>query len=97
MDRIRKVREKSSKTAGDVKNDFSKMEKLKAESLKKTEEMRRTSEQDLEKIEREIAKDRDLAPESRQRLIVELGNAKNETQQEYAGLKTRISKAIVPE
>jgi len=97
MERIRKVKEKSSKTAGDIKNDFSKMEKLKAESLKKTEEMRRTSEQDLEKIERDIAKDKDLAPESRQRLIVELGSAKNETQQEYAGLKTRISKAIVPE
>jgi len=97
MERIRRVREKSSKTADDVRNDFAKMEKLKAESLKKTEEMRRNSEQDLEKLQREIVKDNDLAPESRQRLAVELNIAKNETQQEYTGLKTRISKAIVPE
>jgi hypothetical protein len=97
MEKIRKVREKSSKTADDVRNDFAKMEKLKAESLKKTEEMRRTSEQDLEKLEREIVKDKDLAPESRQRLTVELSIAKNETEQEYTQLKTRISRAIVPE
>jgi hypothetical protein len=43
VERICKVREKSGKTADDVRNDFAKMEKLKAESLKKTEEMRRTS------------------------------------------------------
>jgi hypothetical protein len=96
IERIRKVREKSSKTADDVRNDFAKMEKLKAESLKKTEEMRRLSEQDLEKLEREIVKDNDLAPESRQRLTVEISIAKNETQQEYTELKTRISEAIVP-
>ena len=97
MDKIRKVKEKSSKTADDVRSDFAKMEKLKAESLKKSEEMRHTSEQDLERLEREIAKDKDLAPESKQRLSVELNIAKNETQQEYTQLKTRISRAIVPE
>jgi hypothetical protein len=97
MEKIRKIREKSSKTANDVRNDFAKMEKLKAESLKKTEEMRRFSEQDLEKLEREMIKDIDLAPESRQRLTVEITSAKNEIQQRYTDLKTRISQAIVPE
>jgi hypothetical protein len=96
MEKIRKVREKSSKIADDVRKDFAKMERLKSESLKKAEEIRHTSEQDLEKLEREIVKDKDLAPESRQRLSVELNIAKNETQQEYAQLKTRISRAIVP-
>jgi hypothetical protein len=96
MEKIRKVREKSSKIADDVRKDFAKMERLKSESLKKAEEIRHTSEQDLEKLEREIVKDKDLAPESRQRLSVELNIAKNETQQEYGQLKTRISRAIVP-
>jgi hypothetical protein len=72
------------------------MEKLKAESLMKTDEMRRFSEQDLEKLEREIIKDIDLAPESRQRLTAELSIAKNEIMQKYTELKTRISEAIVP-
>jgi hypothetical protein len=97
MEKIRKVREKSSKTADDVRNDFAKMEKLKAESLKKTEEMRRFSEQDLDKLDREIVKDNDLAPESKQRLGVEITSAKNDIQQKYIELKTRIQKAIVPE
>ena len=96
MEKIRKVREKSSKIAADVRNDFAKMEKLKAESLKKTEEIRRFSEQDLDKLDREIVKDTDLAPESRQRLTVEITSAKNEIQQKYAELKSRISEAIVP-
>jgi len=96
VEKISKVREKSSKIAADVRNDFAKMEKLKAESLKKTEEMRRFSEQDLDKLDREIAKDTDLAPESRQRLTVEITSAKNEIQQKYTELKSRISEAIVP-
>jgi len=96
VEKIRKVREKSSKIAADVRNDFAKMEKLKVESLKKTEEMRRFSEEDLDKLDREIAKDTDLAPESRQRLTVEMASAKNEIQQKYAELKSRISEAIVP-
>jgi len=96
VEKIRKVREKSSKIAADVRNDFAKMEKLKAESLKKTEEMRRFSEQDLDKVDREVVKDNDLAPESRQRLTGEITSAKNEIQQKYTELKSRISEAIVP-
>jgi hypothetical protein len=96
VEKIRKVKEKSSKIAADVRNDFAKMEKLKADSLKKTEEMRRFAEQDLDKLDREIVKDVDLAPESRQRLTVEMASAKNEIQQRYSELKSRISEAIVP-
>jgi hypothetical protein len=72
------------------------MEKLKAESSKKTEEMRRFSEQDLDKLDREIVKAIDLAPESTQRLAVEITSAKNEIQQRCTELKNRISDAIVP-
>jgi hypothetical protein len=96
VEKIRKVKEKSSKIAADVRNDFAKMEKLKADSLKKTEEMRRFAEQDLDKLDREIVKDVDLAPESRQRPTVEMASAKNEIQQRYSELKSRISEAIVP-
>ena len=97
LERIRKIKEKSSKIASDVRNDFAKMEKFKADSLKKTEEMRRSSEQDLEKLEREIAKDGDLAPESKQRLTVEITGTKSDIQQKYTDLKARVSRAIVPE
>jgi hypothetical protein len=96
VEKIRKVKEKSSKIAADVRNDFAKMEKLKADSLKKTEEMRRSADQDLDKLDREMVKSVDLAPESRQRLTVEMASARNEIQQKYVELKSRISEAIVP-
>jgi outer membrane murein-binding lipoprotein Lpp len=96
LEKIRKVKEKSSKIAADVRNDFAKMEKLKADSLKKTEEMRRSADQDLDKLDRDMVKNVDLAPESRQRLTVEMASAKNEIQQRYVELKSRISEAIVP-
>ena len=97
MEKLIKIREKTIKTAKDIKNDFAKMEKIKAESLKKTEEMRRSAEHDVEKMEQKMAKTRDLAPESRTRLSTEIAATKNEIQQKYTELKNRISAAIVPE
>ncbi len=96
MEKIRKVKEKVSKATGEVRNNFSNMEKLKAESFKKTEEMKRSADEDLEKLERDMVRNIDLAPESKQRVGVELNSAKNEIQQRYVDTKNRISQAVVP-
>ncbi len=74
-----------------------KIQKVKAESLVKTEEMMRDADHDLEKIERDIVKSKDLAPESRPRLNAELAAAKEEITQRYNDLKKRVSSTIVPE
>jgi hypothetical protein len=96
-EKIISTKTKSSKKVAEVKDDFGKMQKLKAEALKKTEEMLRAAEHDLEKLEQDIVKSRDLAPESRHRLSAELTAAKEEITQKYNTLKKRISDAIVPE
>jgi len=96
IEKISKIKEKILKTEKDVKNDFAKIEKIKLDTLKKTEEMRRSAENDLEKVEKDILKSKDLAMESRQRLNSEIVVLKGEIGQRYTELKTQISKAIEP-
>jgi len=95
-DKVSKIKEKMLKTEKDIKNDFAKIEKIKLDALKKTEDMRRSAENDLEKVERDILKSQDLATESRQRLNSEIVILKGEIGQKYTALKTQISKAIEP-
>lgn len=96
MKKISKIKEKLLKTERGIKNDFAKIEKIKLDTLKKTEEMRNSAEQDLEKLEKDAVKSKDLATESRQRLNSEISVLKSEIGQRYTELKTRISKAIEP-
>ena len=97
LEKIVNIKAKSSKKTVDVKAAFAKMQKLKADSLKKTEEMMETAEHDLEKLEQEILKNKDLVPESRNRLNAEIKAAKEHVTQKYNDLKRRVSAAIVPE
>lgn len=94
---IVKVRSKSSKKASEVKEDFAKMQKLKADSLRKVEEMMHTAEKDLEKIEQKIAQSGALVIESKLRLNKEITTAKTQIKEKYVELKTRIAASIVPE
>ncbi len=96
LEKVVKIKEKASKTANEVRDDFAKMEKLKAESLKKVEEMRRSAEENLEKLEQETAKSADIVPESRYRINEEIRRAKNLIQGKYSELKARISASIMP-
>jgi len=96
IEKMSKIKEKILKTEKDVKNDFAKIEKIKLDTLKKTEEMRRSAENDLEKVEKDVLKSKDLATESRQRLNSEIAVLKSEIGQRYTELKTQISKAIEP-
>ena len=96
IEKISKIKEKILKTEKDIKNDFTKIEKIKLDTLKKNEEMRRSAENDLEKVEKDILKSKDLTTESRQRLNSEIAVLKSEIGQRYTELKTQISKAIEP-
>ncbi len=96
IEKIVKIKEKASKTANKVRDDFAKMEKLKAESLKNVEEMRRSAEADLEKLESETAKSKDIVPESRERINGEMSKAKDQIQEKYRELRNRISDSIMP-
>jgi uncharacterized protein YjbJ (UPF0337 family) len=96
IEKMSKMKQKLLKAENDVKNDFAKMEKIKADCLKKTEEMRGQLEKDTGKIEEDITKSKDLAQESLQRLRTEIDSMRREAQQKYEDLKDRISSAISP-
>ena len=59
--------------------------------------MMHSAEHDLEKLEHEILKSKDLVSESRPRLNVEIKDAKEHITQKYVDLKKRVLAAIVPE
>jgi hypothetical protein len=69
---------------------------MKVEALKKSEEVRRSAEKDIDKMEGKITKSKDLAPESKKRLRSEILVLRKEIKQEYIELKTQISKTMIP-
>jgi hypothetical protein len=97
LEKIVQTRKKASEMVIEVRNDFAKMQKLKADALKKVEEMRRSTEANLEKLEQNAAKEKDLVPESRLRITAEIMQAREEIKQKYEETKGRVTASIVPE
>lgn len=95
-EKLNRISEKLKKREKDVRKNFAKIEKMKVEALKKSEEMRRSVEHDLDNIERNITKSKDLAPESKKRLRSEIVVLRNAIKQEYTELKTQISRTLIP-
>jgi uncharacterized protein YoxC len=95
-EKLDRLREKMNGKTKDIRSEFAKIEKTKADLLRKTEEVRRDVEHEVDKTDKDIAKSKDLAPESKRRLSTEIGFLKGEIEQKYLDLKTRIAEAIVP-
>ena len=95
-EKLNKISEKLTKREKDVRKDFARIEKMKVEALKKSEDMRRSAQHDLDKIEKNITNSKDLAPESKKRLRSEIVVLRNAIRQEYTELKTQISKTLIP-
>ncbi len=96
LEKLIKIRANASKKGAKVKDDIAKMQKLKANALKNTEELLQKAEQEIDKIEQEMVKNKDLVPESIQRLNSEISITKEQVMQKYKDLKTRVAAAIVP-
>ena len=90
LEKISNTKFNSSKKVTKILDVFGKSQKLKAESLKKTEEMMTKAASDLEKLERDKAKNKDLSAESQKKLNEEIAIARNQIRQKYDELKTRI-------
>ena len=94
LENISKVSVKSCQVVSEVKNNFAKMEKLNAESLKRLEEMLQSSEKDLGKLEQKITKSKDLVPESKTRLETEIKTARAQIAAKYTELKSKIASIV---
>jgi len=95
-EKLIKLREKLYDKIKDVRKEFSKIEKLKVNALKKNDDMKISLDHDVDKINKEIIKSKDLAPESKERLRVEIETLKKEIESKYKELKTCISETMVP-
>jgi cytidylate kinase len=96
-EKLNKILDNTNKKAKDVRDKFAQIQKMKVEALKKAEEMKRSSDQDIDKAMREITKSQDLAVESKERLHTEISTLRNTIEQTYTDLKKRISETLVPE
>jgi len=94
-EKLEKVKQKFSKKVVDIKNQFDKIEKSKVDLLKKTKETKHDAEREISKIEEDIVKSKDLAPESKKRLQLDIDVLKSQTREQYSELETRIAGSIV--
>ena len=95
-EKANKIREKLHKGVKDARDKLADIEKIKVEALKKTEDLKRSADQEVAKMEIEIGKSKDLAIESKERLRTEFGSLKREIEEKYTELKKRISETITP-
>lgn len=96
QDKLNKIREKANRRAKEIRDEVSRIEKIKADALKKAEDMRRFADHEVNKTTEDITKSKDLAPESKQRLSSEIAMLKNEMENNYANLRRQIAEAMVP-
>lgn len=94
MEKFGKLKEKVNKKVADVKKQFEKIEKAKVDLLRKTKEMKHDAEREILKMENEISKSKDLAPESKRRLRVEIDALKSEVLRKCGEVETRIAEAV---
>jgi archaellum component FlaC len=95
-DKITRVKDNISKKTNDVAGHFAKMHKQRSEAIKKTEDMLKDATNDLGKMEKKINVDKDLAPESRERLDKEIAVAREELQVKYEAINRCISDVDIP-
>jgi hypothetical protein len=91
LEKISKTKFNSSKKVTEVLDVFAKSQKLKAESLKKNEEMMTKAASDLEKLDRDKAKNKDLSAESQKKINEEIAAARSQIKQKYDELRARIT------
>ncbi len=96
INKLEKIREKTRKQERKIRDHFEKIERIKVDSLKENEEMKRTAFKNIDKIEKNIRKSKDLAPESNSRLHSKISNLRREVESKNVKLKTKISETMIP-
>ncbi|MGB9853499.1 MAG: hypothetical protein ACPLRY_01625 [Candidatus Bathyarchaeales archaeon] len=95
-EKLDKIKKKIMEKARDLRGQFEKIEKARVDLLKKAKETRHDIEREILKMEDEIVKSKDLAPESKRRLRLEIDTLKSEAKAEYSELEARIAEAVTP-
>lgn len=86
-----KIREQLSKKEVEIRRRVADIQKIKVETLKKTEEMKYSAQHDLEKIGQDVMKAKDLGAEVKTKLTSEIADLKNDIERKYSELKNTIA------
>jgi len=88
--KLTKMREELGKREVDIRGQLASIEKIKVEALKKAEELKYSAKHDLEKIEQDVMKAKDLNAEVKARLTSETATLKGDLEKKYAELRNTI-------
>ncbi|HVO36567.1 MAG TPA: hypothetical protein VMT01_00160 [Candidatus Acidoferrum sp.] len=88
--KLTKMREELGKREVDIRGQLANIEKIKVEALKKTEELKYSAKHDVERIEQDIMKAKDLNAEVKARLASETATFKEDLEKKYAELRNTI-------
>jgi biopolymer transport protein ExbB/TolQ len=88
--KLTRTREELSKREVEVRRQVANIEKIKVEALKKLEELKYSAQHDMEKVEHDIAKAKELNAETKTRITSEMIALKNEIEKKYAELRSTI-------
>jgi hypothetical protein len=88
--KLTKTREELSKKEVEVRRQVANIEKIKVEALKKLEELKYSAQHDMEKVEHDIAKAKELNAETKTTITSEIIALKNEIEKKYAELRSTI-------
>jgi hypothetical protein len=88
--KLTKMREELGKREVDIRGQLANIERIKVEALKKTEELKYSAKHDVEKIEQDIMKAKDLNTEVKSRVASETAALKEDLEKKYAELRSTI-------
>lgn len=93
--KLNKIREDTNKRVKDVRDHFAKIERVKTEALKKTEEIRRSAQKDITRLEEDIAKS-GLTEDVKKTLASDIAMLRKEIEDRAAELRSRLTAIIIP-
>jgi multidrug resistance efflux pump len=88
--KLTRIREELSKREVDVRGQLANIEKIRVEALKKTQELKYSAQHDMEKIDQDILKTKDLNTQIKAKLSAEIATLKEEIETKYAELRKTI-------
>ena len=88
--KLTKLREELGKREVDIRGQLANIERIKVEALKKTEELKYSAKHDIEKIDQDIMKTKDLNEQFKARLTSETASLKEDLEKKYIELRNTI-------
>ena len=93
--KLNKIREDANKRVKDVRDHFAKIERVKTEALKKTEEIRRSAQKDITRLEEDIAKS-GLTDDVKKTLASDIALLRKEIEDKATELRSRLTAIVIP-